>query len=77
MCCCSDIHSQGTDRSCRNRHWHCIECHHPFTTPAKLKSHKLHKHSDVYTEIKLKHLDKSRGGPPPQEDEETDDDDAE
>ena len=67
MCHCSNIRSQGTDRSARNRHWHCLECHHPFTTPAKLKGHMLHKHSDVYNEVELKHLNRSRGGPPDQE----------
>ena len=25
MCRCSDIRSQGTDNSVRNRHWHCIQ----------------------------------------------------
>ena len=51
---------KGNDRSARNRHWHCIECHHPFHTPAKLKNHMLHKHSDVYAENELKHLDKCK-----------------
>lgn len=63
MCRCSDIRSQGCDNSVRNRHWHCIACWHPFTTPAKLKVHILAKHKDDYTKQELNHLDKSRGGP--------------
>ena len=65
MCRCSDICSQGTNNSVRNRHWHCKQCWQPFTTPAKLKTHILAKHKGVYEACELKHLDKSRVGPPP------------
>ena len=56
MCRCSDIRSRGSDRSIRNRHFHCIACWHPFDTPAKLRIHKLAKHSDKYSEVDLAHL---------------------
>ena len=59
MCRCSDIRSQGTDNSVRNRHWHCIQCWQPCMTPAKLKTHLLAKHKGVYEKGELKQLDKS------------------
>ena len=46
MCRCSDIRSRGSDKSVHNYHYHCIPCWHPFDTPAKLRVHKLAKHSD-------------------------------
>ena len=56
MCRCSDIRSRGSDNSVRNRHYHCITCWHPFDTGAKLRVHKLAKHSDVYDKLSLLHL---------------------
>ena len=56
MCRCSDIRSRGSDKSVRNRHYHCITCWHPFDTGAKLRVHKLAKHSDVYDPPSLLHL---------------------
>ena len=56
MCRCSDIRSRGLDNSVRNRHYHCITCWHPFDTGAKLRVHKLAKHSDIYNEPSLLHL---------------------
>ena len=56
MCRCSDIRSRGSDNSVRKCHYHCITCWHPFDTGAKLRVHKLAKHSDVYDEPSLLHL---------------------
>ena len=56
MCRCSDIRSSGSDNSVRNCHYHCITCWHPFDTGAKLRVHKLAKHSDVYDEPSPLHL---------------------
>ena len=56
MCRYSDIRSRGSDRSVCNKHFHCIACWHPFDTPAKLRIHKLAKHSDKYSEVDLAHL---------------------
>ena len=55
-CRCSKIRSRGSDNSVRNRHYHCIECWHPFDTGAKLRIHKLSKHSDKYSDHDLAHL---------------------
>ena len=55
-CRCSEIRSRGTDNSVRNRHYHCIECWHPFDTGPKLRIHKLSKHSDKYSDRDLGHL---------------------
>ena len=65
MCRCSDICSQGTDNSVHNRHWHCIQCWQPCTTPVKLKTHILAKHKGVYKASEVKNLNKSQGRPPP------------
>ena len=56
MCRCSDIRSRELDNSECNCHYHCITCWHPFDTGAKLRVHKLAKHSDVYDEPSLLHL---------------------
>ena len=56
MCRCSDIRSRGSDNSVRNCHYHCITCWHAFDTGAKLRVHKLAKHSDVYDKPSLLHL---------------------
>ena len=56
MCRCSDIRSRGLDNSVRNRHYHCITCWHPFDTGAKLRVHKLAKHTDDYDKPSLLHL---------------------
>ena len=56
MCRCSDIRSRGSDNSVCNHHYHCIACWHPFDTAAKLRVHKLAKHSDIYDEPSLLHL---------------------
>ena len=56
MCRCSDIRSRGSDNSVHNHHYHCLTCWHPFDTGAKLRVHKLAKHSDVYDEPSLLHL---------------------
>ena len=56
MCRCSDIRSRGLDKSVRNHHYHCITCWHLFDTGAKLRVHKLAKHSDIYDEPSLLHL---------------------
>ena len=56
MCRCSDIRSRGSDNSVHNHHYHCITRWHPFDTVAKLRIHKLAKHSDVYDEPSLVHL---------------------
>ena len=49
MCRCSDLRSRGSDNSV-------CTCWHPFDTGAKLRVHKLAKHSDVYDESSLLHL---------------------
>ena len=59
MCRCSDVCSQGRDNSVRNRHWHCIDCWQPCTTPAKLKTHILNKHKNEYRDPELAHLNTS------------------
>ena len=56
MCRCSNIRSRGSDNSVHNHHYHCITCWHPFDTGAKLRVHKLAKHSDVYGKLSLLHL---------------------
>ena len=65
MCHCSDVCSQGCDNSIRNRHWHCVQCWQPCTTPDKLRTHLLYRHNDIYQENELNHLKKSRGDPEP------------
>ena len=55
-CRCSEIRSRGSDNSVRNRHYHCIECWHPFDTGAKIRIHMLSKHSDKYSGSQLAHL---------------------
>ena len=56
MCRCSEIRNRGSDQSVHNRHFHCLACWHPFDTPAKLRIHKLAKHSDKYSELDVAHL---------------------
>ena len=53
-CRCSEIRSRGSDNSVRNTLP--IECWHPFDTAAKLRIHKLSKHSDKYSDHNLAHL---------------------
>ena len=55
MCCCSEVRSRGTDNSVRNRHYHCLECWHPFDTKVKLRVHIIAKHSELYTLAELQH----------------------
>ena len=55
MCRCSEVCSRGTDNSVCNRHYHCIECWHPFDTKVKLRVHILAKHSELYTLAELQH----------------------
>ena len=62
MCRCSEVCSRGTDNSVHNRHYHCLECWHPFDTKAKLRVHILAKHSDLYTIQELQHWAPCKGG---------------
>ena len=56
MCRCSEIRSRGSDKSVHKRHFHCLACWYPFDTTAKLRIHKLAKHSDKYLELDVAHL---------------------
>ena len=47
-CKCSEIKSQGTNKSCRNQHYHCHLCHWPKTSKEALFIHYTTQHEVKY-----------------------------
>ena len=49
VCKCSDVRSRGwkTDKSTRNRHFHCIICHHPRDNQHQIGNHMHKKHREI------------------------------
>ena len=46
-CKCSEIQSQGSDRSARNQHFHCYICFHPFKAGDLLATHMITNHTEI------------------------------
>ena len=49
VCKCSEVRSRGwkTDKSTRNRHFHCIICHHPRDNLHQIGNHMYKKHREI------------------------------
>ena len=49
VCKCSDVRSRGwqADKSTRNRHYHCIVCHHPRDNNHQIGNHMYKKHREI------------------------------
>ena len=60
-CKCSDVRSRGwaTDKSTRNRHYHCIICHHPCDNPQQIANH-MHKRHEQVSRRDVAHLLKEK-----------------
>ena len=54
-CKCSEIRSHGTDNSARNKHYHCLECFHPFKTADLLATHIATQHVEIGL-FEIRHL---------------------
>ena len=54
-CKCSEMRSHGSDNSARNKHYHCLECFHPFKTSDLLGTHISTQHTDIGL-FQIRHL---------------------
>ena len=54
-CKCSEMRSHGSDNSARNKHYHCLECFHPFKTSDLLATHISTQHTDIGL-FQIRHL---------------------
>ena len=61
VCKCSEVRSRGwaTDKSTRNRHFHCIVCHHPRDNPNQIGNHMYKRHQEI-SRSEVSHLLKEK-----------------